>query len=50
MYDAPAVRAILRSAEAGGYKFSDVVIGVVKSQPFQMRRAADAPAALSAAR
>jgi mono/diheme cytochrome c family protein len=38
-YDAPAVRQVLRGAAPGNYKFSDIVLGVVKSQPFQMRRA-----------
>jgi hypothetical protein len=39
----PAVRSVVKGASAGGYKFSDVVMGVVRSVPFQMRRAADAP-------
>ncbi len=37
-YDAPAVRAVEREARAGGYRFSDLVLGIVKSTPFQMRR------------
>ena len=36
-YDAPAVRAIVREARASQYRMSAVVLGVVKSQPFQMR-------------
>jgi len=48
-YDAPAVRKIVHEATAGNYKFSDIVLGVVKSTPFQMRRAQDATPALSAA-
>jgi hypothetical protein len=36
-YDAPAVRAILRDA-APEYRWSSLVIGIVKSRPFQMRR------------
>jgi hypothetical protein len=36
-YDAPAVRTIVRDARAGGYRVSSIVLGVVKSQPFQMR-------------
>jgi hypothetical protein len=36
-YDAPAVRAIVRNAAAENYKFSSLVVGVVKSFPFQMR-------------
>ncbi|HEY1306110.1 MAG TPA: DUF1592 domain-containing protein [Vicinamibacterales bacterium] len=37
-YDAPAVRAILRDAASQNYRFSSLVLGIVKSQPFQMRR------------
>ena len=37
-YDAPAVRAILRDAAAQNYRFSAIVLGIVKSAPFQMRR------------
>ena len=36
-YDAPAVRMILRDAEADGYRFSSLIVGLVKSVPFQMR-------------
>jgi hypothetical protein len=36
-YDAPAVRAIVREARAKDYPVSSIVLGVVKSQPFQMR-------------
>ena len=38
-YDGPAIRKILREAEADDYRFSSLVLGVVKSMPFQMRRA-----------
>jgi hypothetical protein len=37
-YDAPAVRAILRDAAAQNYRFSSIVLGIVTSAPFQMRR------------
>ena len=37
-YDAPAVRAILRDAAPQDYRFSSIVLGIVKSAPFQMRR------------
>ena len=37
-YDAPAVRAIIREAAAHDHKLTSVIIGVVKSVPFQMRR------------
>ncbi|MDE0107556.1 MAG: DUF1592 domain-containing protein [Bryobacterales bacterium] len=36
-YDAPAVRQILRDAKPRGYRFSDLVLGIVKSVPFVMR-------------
>jgi len=36
-YDAPAVRKVLREAEPG-YRFSSILLGIVKSVPFQMRR------------
>jgi mono/diheme cytochrome c family protein len=38
-YDAPAVRKIVRDAEKDGYKFSSLILGIVKSVPFQMRTA-----------
>ena len=38
-YDAPVVRRIVGDAAAGGYRFSSLVLGVVTSTPFQMRRA-----------
>jgi len=37
-YDMPAVRNIARTAGRNDYRFSSLVIGVVKSEPFQMRR------------
>jgi mono/diheme cytochrome c family protein len=46
-YDQPAVRKIVREAGASSFRFSSVVLGVVKSVPFQMRRSA--PASTSAA-
>jgi hypothetical protein len=38
-YDRPAVRRIVREASAGGYRWSDVILGIVRSVPFQMRTA-----------
>jgi hypothetical protein len=35
--DMPVVRAIMRGAEPNRYKFSDLILGVVRSAPFQMR-------------
>jgi len=37
-YDAPALRAIIRDAAPGGYTLPSLILGVVKSTPFQMRR------------
>ena len=43
--DRPAVRRILRDAAADDYRWSSIVQGIVKSTPFQWRRArADEPA------
>ena len=39
-YDAPAIRQIVRSAAPGKYTFSDLVLGIVRSVPFQMRKSA----------
>ena len=39
-YDAPAVRKIVRDAAGDRYRFSSIILGIVKSTPFQMRRAA----------
>lgn len=36
-YDAPAVRKILHSSAADGYRVVDLVLGIVQSVPFQMR-------------
>jgi hypothetical protein len=43
-YDMPVVRSIVRDAEKDGYKFSAMILGVVRSAPFQMNLKA-APAA-----
>ena len=37
-FDQPAIRRIVRDAEAGGYRWSSIVQGIVESVPFQMRR------------
>jgi hypothetical protein len=39
--DAPTVRSIARNAARHGYRFSDLLIGIVRSIPFQMRAAPD---------
>jgi len=36
--DMPAVRAIVREAGRTDYRFSSLVVGVVKSVPFQLKR------------
>ena len=36
-YDAPAVRAIVRAAAANDYRWSALISGIVKSEPFRMR-------------
>ncbi|HJT87357.1 MAG TPA: DUF1592 domain-containing protein, partial [Bryobacteraceae bacterium] len=41
-YDMPVVRGIARDAASNDYRFSSVVMGIVKSTPFQMRRAQEA--------
>ena len=38
-YDAPAVRKIVHDAAQNDYRFSSLILGIVKSVPFQMRRA-----------
>jgi len=39
--DMPSVRAIAREAAKNNYRFSSFVVGIVKSVPFQMRKADD---------
>ena len=36
-YDMPAIRAILRDAAKDNYRFSSILMGVIKSAPFQMK-------------
>jgi hypothetical protein len=38
-YDMPAVRSIVREAAQQNYRFSSIVKGIVRSAPFQMRKA-----------
>jgi hypothetical protein len=35
--DMPAVRTIARDAQRDGYRFSAIVLGIVRSVPFEMR-------------
>jgi hypothetical protein len=46
-YDAPAIRGIVRAAQQDGYRLSSLILGIVKSVPFQMRRAHTAEAAVA---
>jgi hypothetical protein len=36
-YDMPAVRTVMRDAAKSRYRFSDLILGVVRSAPFQMK-------------
>ena len=38
---APAIRQILRDAAPNDYRWSSIILGIVKSKPFQMRAVAD---------
>ena len=35
-YDMPLMRSVIHEAERNNYRFSSLVLGVVKSEPFQM--------------
>jgi mono/diheme cytochrome c family protein len=41
-YDMPAVRKIVRDAQADGYRWSSIVLGIANSVPFRMRTAESA--------
>jgi hypothetical protein len=36
-FDAPAIRGIVRAAAADNYRWSSIILAIVKSAPFQMR-------------
>jgi hypothetical protein len=38
-YDQPAIRTIMRESATEDYRWSSVILGIIKSTPFQMRRA-----------
>jgi mono/diheme cytochrome c family protein len=38
-FDAPAVRTIVRDAQSKDYRFSSLILGIVNSPPFNMRKA-----------
>jgi hypothetical protein len=39
--DMPAVRGIVRDARRDGYRFSSIMLGIIRSVPFQMRAVAE---------
>ena len=41
-FDEPTIRSIARDAAKQNYRFSSVVLGIVRSPAFQMKSAADA--------
>jgi Protein of unknown function (DUF1585) len=43
-YDQPAIRAILRQAAPSDYSWSSLVLAIVKSGPFQMRKSGESAA------
>jgi hypothetical protein len=38
-YDMPAVRTVVRDATPTNYRLSSIVLGIVRSVPFQMKEA-----------
>ena len=38
-YDMPAVRKIVRDGRSKNFRFSSIVLGIVRSTPFQMKEA-----------
>jgi mono/diheme cytochrome c family protein len=48
-YDMPAVRAIVRDVARDNYRFSSMVMGIVRSAPFQMRKASSSELPASSA-
>jgi hypothetical protein len=47
-YDRPAIREILRESKPNDYRWSSVILAMVKSKPFQMRVEPAAAGTLSA--
>src|SRR4029077_20870127 len=41
-YDRPVLRQITRAAASEDYRWSSIILGIVNSTPFQMRRVSDA--------
>jgi uncharacterized protein DUF1585 len=40
-YDRPVLRQILREAASDDYRWSSIILGIINSAPFQMRRVSD---------
>jgi len=40
-YDHPVLRKIVREAATDDYRWSSIILGIVNSAPFQMRRTGD---------
>jgi hypothetical protein len=40
-YDRPVLRKIVRGAATDDYRWSSIILGIVNSAPFQMRRTGD---------
>ena len=47
-YDMPTVRQLVRDIEPNNYRLKDLIVGVVDSVPFRMRRSAGTPVSASA--
>ena len=39
-FDRPVIRAIVRDAASESHRWSSIIVGIVKSTPFRMRRSA----------
>ena len=37
-YDMPLIRSIVRDSESKDYRFSSLILGIVKSEPFQVNQ------------
>ncbi len=37
-YDMPLIRSIVRDAESKNYRFSSLILGIVRSEPFQVNQ------------
>jgi mono/diheme cytochrome c family protein len=46
-YDMPVVRSIARNAARDDYRFSSIVLGIVRSTPFEMKMSQNAPVSAS---